>query len=131
MRIKIKVSTVGADEGSFAQLFEINRQHCVLGRQGADVMLSDPGCSRRHAMLYEGPQGELRVMDLHSINGTFLGTERIVDRVVEPGMSLRMGAMVVDILEYYATSPSLWTSTPQGASPVRPGAMPPPLNRKR
>lgn len=125
MKIKVRITTVGGDENSYAQIFEVSRQQCVIGRQGADVVLPDPGCSRRHAMLYEGPQGELRVMDLHSTNGTYIDKERVIDRQIVPGVILRMGAMMVAIVDYVGSSPSFTAQT------VSMRQAPPPLPRKR
>lgn len=127
MRLKIRVTTVEADENSYAEYFEVNKQHCVIGRQGADVPLPDPGCSRRHAMLYEGPQGELRVTDLHSTNGTFIGKERVIDRAIAKGEVIRLGAMLVDVIEAYGVS--AWLDPP--ASRTAAGrVIPPPLPEK-
>ncbi|MFV0461788.1 MAG: FhaA domain-containing protein [Nostocoides sp.] len=53
----------------------------VLGRdEEADIVLDDPGVSRRHCELRvtsDGPHSVLAVRDLNSTNGTFVNGERI------------------------------------------------------
>ena len=50
----------------------------VIGRsRDADVMLVDPGISRRHAKLVPGDMGEWLVEDLHSTRGTKVNGRRL------------------------------------------------------
>lgn len=100
MRLKLRISTVGNEDSSFAEVFEITKDSCTIGRRGADVALGDTSCSRRHAMLYQGVKGELRLMDLHSTNGTFVGDERVIDRPIAVGARFRIAAMQILIEEY-------------------------------
>ncbi|XXT95646.1 sigma 54-interacting transcriptional regulator [Sorangium sp. So ce834] len=54
----------------------------VLGRdEGCDVRIEDRSVSRRHAVLHVGPP--LRIEDLGSANGTFVGEQQL------PGMTAR------------------------------------------
>jgi predicted component of type VI protein secretion system len=48
----------------------------TLGRDGCDVVLSDPEVSRRHAVVAESPEG-FTIEDLGSTNGTWVNGERI------------------------------------------------------
>jgi type II secretory pathway predicted ATPase ExeA len=63
----------------------------LIGRSiAADIVLSSPTVSRRHALLIN--TGEtIRVRDLGSVNGVYAGTERIAEVTVEPGTVLRLG----------------------------------------
>ena len=50
----------------------------VLGRsRDADVLLLDPGVSRRHAKFLPGDMGEWFVEDLHSTRGTRVNGRRL------------------------------------------------------
>ena len=50
----------------------------MIGRsRDADVMLVDPGISRRHAKLVPGDMGEWLVEDLHSTRGTKVNGRRL------------------------------------------------------
>ena len=52
-------------------------QQAVIGRgESADVSLSDPGISRRHARISSSPEGWV-LSDLQSANGTFVNGRRV------------------------------------------------------
>ena len=55
-----------------------------------DVRLTDEGVSRRHAAL-SFEHGGLRVTDLGSKNGVYVGAHRILDAVLTGGETLRVG----------------------------------------
>jgi pSer/pThr/pTyr-binding forkhead associated (FHA) protein len=65
----------------------------IIGR-GRDVAinLSHPLVSRRHCELLES-HGQLRVRDLGSLNGTFVGSQRVVEATVRPGDLLTVGTV--------------------------------------
>jgi pSer/pThr/pTyr-binding forkhead associated (FHA) protein len=67
------------------------RLPAIIGR-GRDVAvnLSHPLVSRRHCELVD-ENGQLRVRDLGSLNGTFVGSERIVDAYLRHGELLTVG----------------------------------------
>jgi len=78
----------------------MRKDSLTVGRAGADLLVADTGASRRHAMFYQGLRGELRVMDLHSTNGTFLGDEKIIDHPISHGSIIRVGDTAITILDY-------------------------------
>jgi len=68
----------------------------MIGRAGTEVRVQvpvhgDPGVSRRHVLLIEGPRGSLVLRDLNSANGT-----RVDGVDVLPGVdtSLHDGAVI-------------------------------------
>jgi hypothetical protein len=65
----------------------------IIGR-GHDVTvnLTHPLVSRRHCELCE-VDGQLRVRDLGSLNGTFIGSERVVEAILRPGELLTVGTV--------------------------------------
>lgn len=73
-------------------------QHLVGRAAGCDLVLDDPGVSRRHAVLHVGPQG-LRLHDLGSANGTVLDGRPVTSTgpavAVAVGQRLRLGATTV------------------------------------
>jgi hypothetical protein len=66
----------------------------IVGRsRSADVKLGHPLVSRKHCELYES-EGQLAVRDLGSLNGTFVGEERIGEAVyLSPGATVTIGAV--------------------------------------
>jgi len=83
-----------------SEIKELRKDSCTVGRAGADLTVIDAGASRRHAMFYQGLRGELRVMDLHSTNGTFLGEEKIIDHPIGHGSIVRVADTAITILDY-------------------------------
>ncbi len=67
----------------------------VLGRDDtADVILDDPGISRRHTEIRvtnDGPHLVTSIRDLGSTNGTFVNSERVTSRRLEDGDRLTVG----------------------------------------
>ncbi len=59
----------------------------VIGRaRDADIVLQDPGVSRRHASIRPDADGDWMLEDLHSTRGTWLNGRRL-----EPGESVAIG----------------------------------------
>lgn len=67
----------------------------VLGRDDAsDVILDDPGISRRHSEIRvttDGPHFVTSIRDLNSTNGTFVNSERITSQRLEDGDRITVG----------------------------------------
>ncbi len=77
----------------------------VLGREQADVVIDDPGVSRRHAVIRPVQDG-LEIEDLDSLNGTWVNGRRIAraTRRLTPTV-LSFGAVIVTaivLLVYFA-----------------------------
>jgi hypothetical protein len=71
----------------------------VLGRDpGCDVVLNDTKCSRRHAVLEEGPQGVV-VRDTASANGVFVNRRRVDKAPLAPGDVVRLGDVQLKLVE--------------------------------
>ena len=67
----------------------------VLGRDDvADIILDDPGISRRHSEIRvtnDGPHLVASIRDLDSTNGTFVNGERITSQRLEDGDRVTVG----------------------------------------
>lgn len=67
----------------------------TLGRdESADVVVDDPGVSRRHSEIRvttDGPHLVTSIRDLNSTNGTFVNGERITSQRLEDGDRLTLG----------------------------------------
>lgn len=73
---------------------------CVIGRSDANIIVPDIMCSNRHAVLYLGPKGELRIRDLGSRNGTVVGNYSILDAKLEAGEKVFIGASSLVVLRH-------------------------------
>ncbi|HEX5894013.1 MAG TPA: FHA domain-containing protein [Solirubrobacterales bacterium] len=98
----------------------------ILGREhgSADLVIQDPGVSRRHARVVPD-NGALVVEDLGSSNGTYVNGERISGAVqIAPGDEIQIGATVLGIEGTAATA-----VMPAGAPPTQqhPGPAPAPV----
>ena len=60
-------------------------------------MLNDAKCSRRHAVIENGPSG-LGVRDTGSANGVFLNGKRIERATLREGDLLRIGEVIIKVL---------------------------------
>lgn len=77
---------------------ELPGRVCVLGRDpGCDVVLNDSKCSRRHAVVEEGPEGVV-VRDEGSANGIHVNGRRVEKAFLKPGDTLRLGDVQVKLL---------------------------------
>jgi hypothetical protein len=73
------------------QRHQLTKQVTVLGRAlDADVVLDDPGVSRRHAEVHL-IEGRARVIDLGSTNGTFVDGERVHASDLTDGSTITVG----------------------------------------
>lgn len=72
------------------------RPPCVIGRgPDADLVLSDPAISHRHALI-DLAEGEFTIQDLKSTNGVFLNERLVMERApLKPGDSIRLGHTVL------------------------------------
>ncbi len=92
---KIRVTVVdGPDRGA---VFEGAQDEIrVGGAEENDLMVRDPAVSRRHVALRLTPDG-LRVVDLGSTNGTFMGDVRVNDVVIQGAQDLLLGSTRVRV----------------------------------
>ncbi len=84
--------------GGTAHEVELDGSVVVLGRDpGCDIVLNDPKCSRRHAVVEEGPEG-IVVRDSGSANGISVNGRRVEKVRLRPGDVLRLGDAQVTLL---------------------------------
>jgi hypothetical protein len=84
--------------GGTAHEVELAGSVVVIGRDpGCDIVLNDPKCSRRHAVIEDGPEG-IAVRDSGSANGISLNGRRVEQAPLRPGDVLRLGDTQVTLL---------------------------------
>lgn len=70
----------------------------VIGRDPAcELVVTDPKCSRRHAVLEAGPQG-ITIRDAGSANGVFVNDRKVERSQIKEGDYVRLGDVVLKVL---------------------------------
>ena len=70
---------------------QLKQGKSVVGRGAeADVVVDDPGVSRKHAEIYY-EAGQVRLVDLGSTNGTFVDGQRVSTVALRDGSRITMG----------------------------------------
>lgn len=78
--------------------FEIPAGGLIVGREG-DVRVPDEYLSRKHFAVTRDEEGNLRIRDLGSRNGTFLNTLPARNTRVRPGDEIRAGVNLFRVVE--------------------------------
>jgi hypothetical protein len=82
------------------QSHEVTLQGTVaaIGRDPAcELVVSDPKCSRRHAVLEAGPQG-ITIRDAGSANGVFVNDRKVERAQLKEGDYVQLGDVVLKVL---------------------------------
>lgn len=80
------------------QTFRIGEPLTTIGRDPAsDVFLNDVTVSRRHAEVHRS-QDDFAIRDVGSLNGTYLGSERVDEAQITHGAQVRIGRFVLIFL---------------------------------
>ncbi len=118
MSINVTLVVVGGD----VKTTEITpRLPAILGRgRGATILLPHPLVSRQHCELFEA-NGQLMVKDLGSLNGTYVGQDKITECSLAPGSLLTVGSVTfraVYELNGAVTDPSVGMSDTAAGMPI-------------
>lgn len=84
------------EKGKAGKAFPLAKDRVIIGRLGeSDLVLSDPGVSRRHAEVRH-EDGRYVIADLGSTNGTMVNEATIGERVLEEGDRITVGRTVLE-----------------------------------
>jgi pSer/pThr/pTyr-binding forkhead associated (FHA) protein len=82
------------------RVIELSDGWSRIGRsRSADVRLDDPTVSRRHAVVVQTPEGELRVLDDRSMNGIRVNGEPVDWSPLADGDELQIGRYTLTVIE--------------------------------
>ena len=84
------------EKGKAGKAFPLAKDRVIIGRLGeSDVVLADPGASRRHAEV-KRQDGKYVIADLGSTNGTMVNEATIGERELEEGDRITIGRTVLE-----------------------------------
>jgi pSer/pThr/pTyr-binding forkhead associated (FHA) protein len=69
----------------------VNGKILVGSEEDSDIFIENSNVAPRHAEISAGPNGECRISDLGSAQGTFVNGRRVKSKRLEPGDELRFG----------------------------------------
>lgn len=82
------------------RVIELSTGWSRIGRsRAADIRLDDPTVSRRHAVIVQTPEGELRVLDDRSMNGIGVNGEPVDWSPLTDGDELQIGRYTLSVIE--------------------------------
>lgn len=96
------------EPGRYLAMFADGRSRVVklsdgwsrIGRsRSADIRLDDPTVSRRHAVVVQTAEGDLRVLDDRSMNGICVNSERVDWSSLKDGDELQVGRYTLHVIE--------------------------------
>lgn len=83
----------GPDLGS---TFDLTAEVVTVGRdQASAVRLHDTESSRRHAELRRSANGDYRLIDIGSVNGTLINTRAVTDALLQSGDHVQIGQTIL------------------------------------
>jgi len=85
------------EDGREAKTYHLHKQSVAIGRlPECDIVISDPGASRRHATITREEGGEYLLTDLGSTNGTIVNDEPVGEQVLSNGDRITIGNTVLE-----------------------------------
>jgi hypothetical protein len=85
------------EEGHEARTYQLHKKSVAIGRlPECDIVISDPGASRRHATITREDGGEYVLTDLGSTNGTIVNDEPVGEHVLSDGDRITIGNTVLE-----------------------------------
>ena len=93
-------------EQTLSEMVSISKDPCIIGRKNSDLVIKDKLCSKQHCLLYQDPEGCLRVKDLSSTNGTFVKGKKIEEWILNIGDELKVGHTFITVIEFEPATPS-------------------------
>jgi hypothetical protein len=85
------------EEGQEARTYQLHKQSVAIGRlPECDIVISDPGASRRHATITREDGGDYVLTDLGSTNGTIVNDEPVGEHVLSDGDRITIGNTVLE-----------------------------------
>jgi len=92
-----------------------------IGREVGDLVISDPKCSRKQAVLKIGEDGGLWLKDLNSSNGTIVNQVKVNEVKLKPNDVVKIGSTILLLLEFETEMPNTSAKSSVYFTPVDEG----------
>ena len=113
----VRVVSTG-DASRTGQQIDVDRP-LVIGRDPqADLVLADASVSRRHARI-EQDGSQLKLVDLNSGNGVWMGSERVSEIALTAGNQFRIGSTTFECVAIGSPVPTVGSARPTGTVTIR------------
>lgn len=117
LTVALRVISSG-DAARTGQQINVDRP-LVIGRDPqVDLVLADASVSRRHARV-ERDGEQLKLVDLNSGNGVWMGSERVNEVTLSSGRQFRIGSTTFECVIIGPPAPTVAMSLPAGAVTLR------------
>ena len=84
------------EDGELTRLVALHQSVTHLGRGfSADLRLEDQSVSRRHAVIVDGGDAGVRILDDRSANGTFVNDRRVTEAALRDRDVVRLGRVTL------------------------------------
>ncbi len=110
LRVTTKFQLVVEQGPRLGQAFPLKDSIIIIGRDPmADVSLPDPEVSRQHARMARDEQGDYKIQDLGSTNGTFINGQRLGGeaQTLRTGQVILLGSSVMLRYEHVVEAESV------------------------
>jgi hypothetical protein len=85
------------EDGHDAKTYRLHKHTVAIGRlPECDIVITDPGASRRHATITLDDGGEYVLTDLGSTNGTIVNDEPVGEHILSDGDRITIGNTVLE-----------------------------------
>jgi pSer/pThr/pTyr-binding forkhead associated (FHA) protein len=103
------------NQGMTGRAHELNVDRTTIGRVDDNTLqIADPSVSSHHCEV-QLHGSEILIRDLNSTNGSYINGEKITEKVLKPGQTLRLGQVELKLEAEGATASSPASSAPAPA----------------
>jgi len=119
------------NQGMTGRACELHTDRTTIGRvEDNTFQIADPSVSSHHCEVHLRGS-DIFIRDLNSTNGSFINNEKITEKVLKPGQTLRLGQVELKLETEGAAGATGGTSATSATSATAAGATPAPAPAKK
>jgi pSer/pThr/pTyr-binding forkhead associated (FHA) protein len=118
------------NQGMTGRACELHTDRTTIGRvEDNTFQIADPSVSSHHCEVHLRGS-EIFIRDLNSTNGTFINNDKITEKALKPGQTLRLGQVELKLEAEGAAGATPGTSPTAATSTTAAGMTPPPAKKQ-